>query len=67
MLAVDAAVQAQVALRLVAGLVDHLAKAGMLGPHDAAEIAESAARQAEAGGHSQRVEIAQALRRIIAP
>lgn len=64
-LAVDAAVQAQVALRLVAGLFDHLAQAGVLGHEDAAAIAESAARQAESGAHSQRAEIAAALRRII--
>lgn len=66
-LSVDAAVQAQVALRLVAGLVEHLAQAGVLDGQDAASIAESAAERAESGAHSQRQEIARALRRIIAP
>ncbi|WP_374575387.1 hypothetical protein [Phenylobacterium sp.] len=62
---VDAAVQAQVALRLLAGLFDHLVEKGLMEPGAAARIAESAARLAEAGDHSQRAEIAEALRRII--
>lgn len=65
-LATDATVQAQVALRLIAGLVDHLAAAGILAPGDGARIAEAAAARAEAGGHTLRRRIAQALRRIVA-
>lgn len=65
-LATDAVVQAQVALRLIAGLVDHLAAAGVLAPDDGARIAEQAANRAEAGGHTLRGRIAEALRRIIA-
>ncbi|MFN3520866.1 MAG: hypothetical protein ACK4YQ_01355 [Phenylobacterium sp.] len=64
-LAVDAAVQAQVALRLVAGLLDHLTDAGVLAHGEAARIAECAARRTEIGAHSQRAEIAAALRRIV--
>jgi hypothetical protein len=63
---VDAAVQAQVALRLIAGLVDQLVQAGLLEIDAAVRIAESAAVQAEDGVHSQRMEIATALRAIVA-
>jgi hypothetical protein len=62
---VDAAVQAQVALRLVAGLIDHLSAAGVLAPRSGGQLAETAAVLAESGVHSQRDEIAAALRRII--
>jgi hypothetical protein len=64
-LTADADVQAQVALRLTAGLIDHLTAAGVLTRHDGARIAEQAAAQAERGPHSLRHEIAVALRRII--
>lgn len=64
-MATDATVQAQVAVRLTAGLFDHLTAIGVLAPGDAARIAEAAAARAEAGLHSQKDEIAAALRRII--
>jgi hypothetical protein len=42
------------------------AAAGVLAPDDGARIAEQAANRAEAGGHTLRERIAEALRRIIA-
>lgn len=62
----DEAVQAQVALRLVTGLIEELIASGLLEDSAGARIATVAASNAWQGRHSRRDEIAAAVLRLIA-